>query len=192
MVLNDIYSRQLLELDYQLVSVHIWEVPYWYRRLFPLRFREALRKLIQERWAFRPHLQLLGYYSASPPNGRRLKWTKEEGVFSEAMSREAQLSTSTHSIDYRLPVYRKLAEGQEEQTWNDSKRSTRQAMSYQHFLNVYSKYRQVAAVGISVDGDIAGCVTIEVQPGFRDELIKNEPLKERMLEVARELTYLIR
>ena len=189
--LNDIYSSQTLTLDYQLMSIHVWEVPRWYRFLFQFRFREFLRRHINDRHAYRPHLRRLAHYCADPADGARHKWRKTEGIFRQAMGRDHRNRNPVAEIDYRRQEYADLAAANDEEAWDQAHPRLTLGMSYEQFLSVYEKYAQVVAIGLRRNGENVGCLTLEAREEAREQIIGNSALYDKLVELSSDITEIV-
>lgn len=69
------------------LTVHVWEVPLWYRRTFPYRLRQSLRKAVLKKglrifskWLLRPSLVRVAAVGLVKPNPSGVRFCKGTGL----------------------------------------------------------------------------------------------------------------
>jgi hypothetical protein len=162
------------------VSLHVWEVPAWYRRLVPYKLRRRLReRFADDTGAWRPKLVLAGHQRFEPQESLSLRHRKGTGLVGTCLSinRPDQIEI----VDFESPDFQ--AALQSEETWrkNTSAAITR-GLSYRRATQLAARYGQAAALVVREPNseEAIACVTLEVPPGCSRKL-------EDSPEVLREL-----
>lgn len=194
--------RRLHELEvlhsshYYMLSLHVWEIPKWYRRLFPFALREKLgavrrrldRIAVLQQLNFRPSLTLVAWYSHRKGfKTSGVKWRKGEGIVGKLLTQ--QDPGVSLAIDYESPEYVELRERPD--LWDDSPDGVTLGLQHDLFLKLASKYGQVVGVQVAGRGwEPIGALTLEAAEGYQCDL-NSEDIVRLMLAAVETLSPLL-
>jgi hypothetical protein len=161
--MNREVTRELLDL-----RIHIWEVPLWYRKIFPYHFRGFLRSMRRgardsTTWTLRPTLNraaALGLLKQAPSGVRFRKGNGIIGVCIANNDHGEYIALNIASSTYRRALHSK---GDEE--WRSHGAEVTHNLSLIEALKLSHSYGQVIAkvVQDSTTGEAIGCATISVK-----------------------------
>ncbi len=156
-------TRDLMDL-----RVHVWEVPLWYRRIFPYRFRSFLRNMRigphdSTKWTVRPTLSraaAVGLLKQAPSGVRFRKGNGLIGVCIANNDHGEYLALNISSVIYD----RALGSATDEQ-WRAYGREVTHNLLLAEATKLSHSYGQVIAkvVQDSNTGEAIGCVTVSVK-----------------------------
>jgi hypothetical protein len=172
------------------LMIHIWEVPLWYRSVFPLWLRNWLKRLVARRhfkryasWRIRPTLKRTAAVGIVDRPTTGVRFTKGVGLVGRCI--ELNSENTILRLDVTTPEYEQaLKLGQEE--WDDlrSKSTLPQNLHLEEASRLSETYGLVIAKALKArgSGEAIGCVTVSVgrtasqdlnvvtQPRFETEL----------------------
>jgi hypothetical protein len=163
--LNRTVSRELLDL-----SVHVWEVPLWYRRVLPYALRTAWKRVIARwifrifaRWILRPTLRrvvALGLVKQAPSGIRFRKGLGLIGVCIANNDRSEFITLNTSSRKYQ-----RVLNSSSESEWQQHGHEITHNLHLEDARKLSNSYGQVIAKVIQDmdSGEAIGCVTISVK-----------------------------
>lgn len=92
------------------LSLHAWEVPVWYRRIFPYRFRKWTKKTF--RWhGVRPKLRPIGHVRVEAQTSLEIPFKKGKGLVGACIAEnelDPQGRPMAKGVDFRSATYRRL------------------------------------------------------------------------------------
>jgi len=179
------------------VAVHVWEVPLWYRRLFPYRLRSALKRAVKWRmlrrfdtWVIRPALHRVVAFGLKkqPPSGVRFR--KGRGLIGVCIAnndRGEYLTINTGSV-----AYRNALKSANENAWKMHSPRITHNLELEDARKLSHSYGQVLAKVVQDmnTGEAIGCVTISAQTtsaqifDLRSQVFKSE-ITDLSLAVSR-------
>lgn len=179
------YKNKLFKGYATTASIHVWEVPALYRKVFPYRWRrwadENLKGLVSK-IPYRPTLQKVVKFRIEdqPMSGIEFK----KGVGLVGMCMEENIRERVHSVDFADPVYVAALKGTEEDWSNQSKSITR-GLTLKQALILSERYRGALAVVIQTPlGEPIGCCTLEVPAESDLDIIKSTQAKADLRRLA--------
>jgi hypothetical protein len=158
-----VVSNELLEL-----SVHVWEVPLWYRRIFPYNLRCWLRRMLRKSresttYTLRPKLHrtaALGLLKR-PPSGIRF----QKGVGLVGMCIVANDRSEYVTLNVSEPEYASALESASEEEWRAHDTKLTNSLPLADAIRLSRLYGQVIGkiVQNTPTGEAIGCVTVSVK-----------------------------
>jgi hypothetical protein len=156
-------SRELMDL-----RVHVWEVPIWYRRIFPFKFRNWLRNMRRGShdsitWTLRPTLvrtAALGLLKQAPSGVRFRKGTGLIGVC---------IANNDHgeyiTLNVASDIYNQALQAPDEVKWRNYGSEVTHNISLTDAKKLSHSYGQVIAKVVQDlrSGEAIGCVTVSVR-----------------------------
>ena len=152
------------------VTVHVWEVPLWYRRLFPYSLRNTVRRMLAwkifsklETWVIRPTLRrvVVGGLKRHPPSG--VKFRKGQGLIGLCIANNDKgeyLTVNTGSSSYRAAL-----KSANEIVWESHGPKITHNLHLEDAQKLSHSYGQVIAKVVKdmETGEAIGCVTISAE-----------------------------
>lgn len=179
------YKNKLFKGYATTASIHVWEVPALYRKVFPYRWRrwadENLKGLVSK-IPYRPTLRKVVKFRIEdqPMSGIDFK----KGVGLVGMCMEENIRERVHSVDFADPAYVAALKGTEEDWSNQSKSITRE-LTLKQALILSERYRGALAVVIQTPlGEPIGCCTLEVPAESDLDIIKSTQAKADLRRLA--------
>jgi hypothetical protein len=175
------------------LTIHVWEVPLWYRKLFPYPLRQSLRSAVRRKrlrafstWLIRPSLKrvaAVGLLKPSPSGVRFCKGTGLVGVCLANNDRSEFLSLRVNDVKYRRALKAKS-----EAEWQGHGLEITHNLSLQDARKLSHSYGQVMAHVIrNLDsGEAIGCVTISVADAASPNLqiVRSAEIKSKLVDLA--------
>jgi hypothetical protein len=165
--MNRTVTSELLEL-----RIHVWEVPLWYRKVFPFAFRNFLRNLRRgahdsTAWTLRPTFSrtaALGLLKQAPSGVRFRKGIGLIGLCIANNDRGEYLA-----LDVSSETYRRALRSTNEERWRKYGKEITHNLPLADARRLSHSYRQVIAkvVQDSTTGEAIGCVTVSVKTDDR-------------------------
>jgi hypothetical protein len=171
--------------------VHVWEVPLWYRRLFPYVLRSKLKEVVQHRpfnnfegWVIRPSLNrvaAVGFVKPAPSGVRFRKGVGLVGVCVANNDRAQVITLNTESSTYHEALK------SDELTWQGLSQQVTHELSLSDAQRLARSYGQV--IGKIVQdmdtGEAIGCVTISAKnPRQPLQLDRHESCRRKLNDLA--------
>lgn len=184
----DLYHRRMVGSDLTAVSLHVWSVPLWYRRLVPYQLRRWARTTFSEgkqaTWAMKPELRRLAYCAFPPTAPSGVVFKKGYGLIGLALD-DVNGRGRVHSVNLEDRAYvAALARGPE--AWRNEANALTKYLSHSDAEQLAQRYGQALAVAIRLrgSGEAIGCLTLEVKPGADVTLEGNKELAEELSVLA--------
>jgi hypothetical protein len=160
---NHTVTRDMMDL-----RIHVWEVPLWYRKVFPYRIRTFLRKKQRDsnaptKWTLRPTLRrtaALGLLKQAPSG---VRFRKGNGIIGVCIAK------NDHSdyiyLNISSTIYRRALHAATEDRWRNYGSEVTHNLSLSDAQRLSHSYGQVIAkvVQDSGTGEAIGCVTVSVK-----------------------------
>jgi hypothetical protein len=182
---NCVVTDTLLEL-----RVHVWEVPLWYRKIFPYKFRVWWKRLpIWDGWthfAIRPALKrtaAVGLLKHAPSG---VKFRKGRGLIGVCIANNNRAEILI--IDANDETYKQALEAKDEEEWRKKDKDITKNLSLEDAKRLAALYGFVIARVLQdgTSGEATGCVTISVtnaaDPDF--DFIRNNRFREALVDCA--------
>jgi hypothetical protein len=183
-MLVDMYREDHFDCDFPQVSVHVWEVPAWYRRIFPFGFRKWLRRLSSgdlRRRAVRPKLVRVASFRFEQQGPLDVWFKKGEGLIGTCLL--ANDKRQLHTADFRTPEYQ--AAIVDEDSWRHARRDITMDLQLEDARLLANRYGQAAALVIQTDkSEAIGCLTLEIPPEANELLEQRIDIKREMRKTA--------
>ena len=184
--LKALYNDDVVTDNPALISLHVFEVPIWFRRLFSYRFRARLRAVFPQwmhKLALRPRLVRIGEGGMRrlPPSG--VTFRKGYGLVGIAL--QDNECENIYWVNFDDPVLiDALSRGPKE--WKSQPRELTQNLRYEAAKRLANRYSEALALVIqdSTTGEALGCMTIEVAPGTGSDLRTNAALHSELRSTA--------
>jgi hypothetical protein len=183
--LINICENRLVSPDLLGLSIHVWEVPLWYRRVFPYPLRKWL-KPVARRWIIRPAFRrvvAVGLIKHVPSGVRFCKGT---GIVGVCVAHNDQAEYLTIKIS--SPRYRDALRAQSETQWTAYGLEVTHNLALDDAKKLSHSYGQVMARVIQDpnSGEAIGCVTVSVRDAECKIIqIAREPqLKQKLADLA--------
>jgi hypothetical protein len=156
-------TRELMDL-----RIHVWEVPLWYRRLFPYSFRNFLRNMRRDSrdaitWTLRPTFNrtaALGLLKQAPSG---VNFRKGNGIIGVCVANNDH--GEYLALNVSSDTYRRALDSDTEEQWRAYGKEVTHNLSLTEAKRLSHSYGQVIAkvVQDSVTGEAIGCVTVSVK-----------------------------
>ncbi|MEV6636758.1 hypothetical protein AB0M54_39080 [Actinoplanes sp. NPDC051470] len=194
--MNRLVTAELLEL-----RVHVWEVPLWYRRIFPYALRLRFKEMAKKRqfrflatWAITPtfkRVAAVGLYKA-PPSGVRFQ--KGVGIVGVCLANNDRAEVLTVSTADRR--YRHALQAADEAKWQTYDPKLTHRLPLRDAQKLAHSYGQVIArvVQDAESGEAIGCATISLKQATPATigLTTGEEFKRKLIDLARGVATLLR
>jgi hypothetical protein len=174
------------------VSLHVWCVPSWYRRLFPFRFRQTLKWIIEKAplsdrvrlyLMIRPRLDRVGFeqFEREPPTG--LSFRKGHALVGHCIL--FATPNRIHFADFESAEFRALIS--DKATWKHDTSFEKWRLSLDQAKILADKYGKVAAIALqnTESGEFIGCLTLSLPPATGISLEGDQELRAVMTKVKR-------
>jgi len=166
--LINLCAGRMVSSDLMELRVHVWEVPLWYRRLFPYKFRNFMRDIIRKShdstaWTLRPTLNraaALGLLKQGPSGVRFQKGVGLVGVCIANNDRGEYVTLNVNSA-----TYRRALGATSEAEWRNYGSKITHNIALADARKLSHSYGQVIAKVVQDvhSGEAIGCVTISVR-----------------------------
>jgi hypothetical protein len=173
--------------DLSAVTLHVWEVPLLYRRLFPYAFRQALRRLfaasVQE-WAYCPRLLRVGEGGLRHLAPSGVVFRKNRGLV--GISLQASDRENIHRVDFEQPEFlQALIDGEALWRERNGDKITRR-LRFSDAKKLAERYSEALAVVVQhpKSGEAIGCLTIESEKGHALGVNESPQLKTALQDLA--------
>lgn len=177
-------TPELLEL-----SVHVWEVPQWYRRIFPFALRDSLKRLIASKrsrllthWTLRPSLQRVAAVGLTKPTPSGVRFRKGLGLVGVCVANNHRNQLVT--LRTASTKYKRALESETEEEWSAYGPGITHNLSLADARKLSHSYGQVIArvVQDPASGEAIGCVTISLTAkSLRTLQITSDPSCKRIV-----------
>ena len=178
------------------VVVHVWEVPVWYRRLFPFRLRQWLRRRASTpRWArlakyaLRPTLGRAAAAALVKPAPTNIRFAKGRGIVGACLAgvTDDDVEAACLGLDTTKEPYASALGS--DQAWAALGPARTHGLSREEAVALAAKYRYVIAqiVHDADSGEAIGCVSISANSCLRGStpLTEDAKAQARLAELAR-------
>ena len=152
------------------LSIHVWEVPLWYRKLFPYRLRCSLKKMVKRRplrvfskWLIRPALHRVDAVGLQKPIPSGVRFCKGTGLIGVCIANNDR--SEYLALKVSDPRYTEALGVQTDDEWQAYEPAVTHNLSRQDALKLSRSYGQVLArvVQDPDSGEAIGCVTVSVR-----------------------------
>jgi len=183
-----IHRQELIDTDIMSVSLHVWEVPVWYRTIFPYRFRQLLRRMasptMQRRRSLRPRLHRVAGDRLDPLAGLDIPFRKGVGLV--GMSLESKENEFV-GVDFGASEFERALES--DANWKRASEEITRHLSRENASALAKRYGQAMALAVrGADSEPIGCVTIEFPPHAADRLSSRVDLQNVLQSLAASLS----
>jgi hypothetical protein len=185
--------------DVTKLSLHVWTVPLWYRRLVPYKLR---RKFKEHKPYFppflRPPLVRFAMYQFEDHAPSNIGFRKGVGLVGRCIT--ANKPNDICVVRFDSDALRKALKGTEEE-WRKLPDGLTQKLKLRQAKKLSEKYRQAAALVITESsGEAIGCVTLGLPKGSKGRFTKprkgyyepTDPLVMELRAIASEVQNLLR
>jgi hypothetical protein len=177
---NRLVSPELLGL-----SLHVWEVPLWYRKVFPYALRKRLKRVIRN-WAIRPTFRCVAAVGLIKPTPSGVRFYKGKGLIGTCVAHNDRAKFLT--IDASNPMYRGTLRARSKHQWEDYGIEVTHNLALDEARKLSRIYGQVMALVVQnpKSGEAIGCVTVSVRDAEREviQISRDAQLKERLVDLA--------
>jgi hypothetical protein len=174
------------------LCVHVWEVPLWYRKVFPYQLRLAFKRLIRvkhlgflARYAFRPALRRVVAVGLVKPPPTGVRFSKGVGLIGVCIANNDP--TGFVTLRTSSMQYREALKAKSESDWQNHGAPVTHNLELQDALKLARSYGQVIARVIQEPqtGEAIGCVTISVREANPNSFrINSAEVKQHALNLA--------
>jgi hypothetical protein len=168
------------------ISVHVWEVPFFFRRVFPYGLRKRLRAIFPksvQKLAWRPRLVRIGEGGMRrlPPSG--VSFRKGNGLIGIALQDNEH--DSVYWVDFEDDDLKDALEGGQTH-WKGMPEELTQNLRYLAARRLARRYSEALALVIqdADSGEALGCLTLEAEVGASADLRNNEDLHAELRSTA--------
>jgi hypothetical protein len=169
--LAEIYDDDILDQQFTKVTAHVWTVPLWYRRLFPYKFRNGLRSVLNpsmQRYSLTPTLERTCCFSLSAHSPSGILFHKGYGLVGIALAHD--LEDKIIYVDFEAQAFKDALKSTEEE-WKNFPLNITYGLSLHDAREISRKYGQALAIVIKhITGEAVGCLTLEVAPCYPKRL----------------------
>ncbi len=153
------------------LSLHVWEIPAWYRHMFPFPLRRALKHKfslsVQQRRALRPKLRRVAADRIEPLPQLDIEYRKGIGLVGQCVADNEP--DRIHVVNFDTSPYATAL--RDSTGWKTASPRLSRNLEYQDAQKLYERYGQAMAIVISTAaGEGIGCVTLEVPPETETQL----------------------
>lgn len=186
--MNRVISEELLDL-----CVHVWEVPLWYRRLFPYAVRTYLKRAITRKplkyfaaWAIRPTLHRVAAVGLVKPTPSGIRFRKGSGLIGVCIANNDR--SDFIALNVSNSRYRRALKSANEAAWTSFGPEVTHNISLKEAVRLSHLYGQVVAqvVQDSESGEAVGCVTISIRDSSiaAPQLAQDRSAKATLIDLA--------
>lgn len=176
------------------LRVHVWEVPVWYRRIFPNKFRGGLKWLVKRNgfhfislMTISPTLRRVAAVGLYRPVPSGVRFSKGVGLIGVCIA--ANDPTEILSLDATRGSYKRALKARTEEQWESNGEELTHSLSRADAVKLSHSYGQVIAKVIQDvnSGEAIGCVTIGVHEPLVDgfDLSHDEVFRRSLRQLAR-------
>ena len=184
--LSALYRTGILTGNPSVISMHIWEVPIIFRKIFPYSFRQRLRIIFPRRMhrlAWRPRLVRIGEGGMRrlPPSG--VSFRKGYGLVGIALQDNEH--DSIYWVNFNDPSMQEaLNRGAE--YWQTAPKELTQNLRYPAAARFAHRYSEALALVIqdTDTGEALGVLTFEAEAGANSDLRSNLSLHSELRSTA--------
>jgi hypothetical protein len=158
-----IYRDKLYPDDITQVSLHVWVVPTWYRKIIPYSIRSRVKPDALPIW-IRPKIQRLAMYRWEHHAASGLRFRKGIGI----VGRCIDINDPHEAL--RVILDRSAFRGalRNEDTWQKAPLSITHNVKYADAKKLAARYGQVSAIVLREEsGEAIGCITLDLPPGSK-------------------------
>lgn len=184
--LSALYRTEILTGDPSVISMHVWEVPVLYRKIFPYGFRQRLRMIFPNRLhrlAWRPRLVRIGEGGMRrlPPSG--VSFRKGYGLVGIALQ-DNELD-NIYWINFNDPSMQEALD-QGVAYWQHAPKELTQNLRFTAAARFANRYSEALALVIqdSDTGEAIGVLTFEAKAGANSDLRSNLSLHSDLRSTA--------
>lgn len=149
------------------MSLHVWEVPVWYRVLFPYWLRKWAKRFFSEDFredhGRRPKLDRTGYMSfdRKPPSG--INFRRNKGMVGVCLDRN-QPGVPVW-VDFESPKFQEALASNE--SWNSAGNDITRGLRYDAAKSLAERYSRAVALVVQDEssGEPLGCLTWSLPKG---------------------------
>jgi hypothetical protein len=193
--MNRTVSTDLLD-----IRVHVWEVPLWYRRLFPYTLRGYMKRMVKLRifsrftkWVFRPTLRRVAAIGLieRPPSG--VVFRKGFGLIGVCIANNDQAEFIT--LDVSSTKYRNALRSSSESEWEAHGPAVTHNIPLSDATKLAHLYGQVIALVVQhrESGEAIGCATISLKNGShqRSHRVTEDVFKTNLTDLVLSLSHVL-
>ena len=171
------YENDILTGNPATISMHVFEVPIWFRRIFSYKFRFRLREIFplwMQKMAWRPALVRIGEAGMRRLPSSGVIFRKGYGLVGIAL--QANETSDVYWLNFDSPELRQaLSRGSK--AWKNEPKELTHNLHYEAARRLANRYSEALALVIQDDtGEALGCLTIEAIRGSGCDLHGNTSL----------------
>jgi hypothetical protein len=168
--LIELCMNKRLSADVLEFRIHVWEVPRWYRRLFPYNFRIRLKAIVTKapfrpfsKWVIRPTLNRVASVGLTKVPTTGIRFRKGVGIVGACLAANDRAEFLT--LDISDATYKQALDAPDEATWTSYGTKITHGLSQKDAKKLSHSYGQVLARVIQDPhtGEGIGCITISVK-----------------------------
>jgi hypothetical protein len=175
------------------IRVHVWEVPLWYRKLFPYRLRSRMKRVVKwkllnrfDGWAIRPSLRRVAAVGLVNRPTSGIPFRKGFGIIGVCIASNDQAEFLT--LDVSNAKYQRALRAKTESDWAKLGSEITHNISLSEAKKLAHLYGQVIAMVIQHkdSGEAIGCATISIQEGSQQSPLRitDEIFKATLTDLA--------
>jgi hypothetical protein len=175
------------------VSLHVWQVPLWYRRLFPYRLRYRLKWLVyrsplspdwRRRVSIRPHLMKVGFDQFVREPATSVSFRKGHALVGYCIAENDPRRVFYADLDETS--FRDLI-GAGSESWKKDQSTEKWRLHYEEAVALSRKYGQAAAIVLQNldNGEAVGCLTLSLPPRSGFALSSMGQVREALTDAKR-------
>lgn len=185
--MDRIVSQEMLGL-----RVHVWEIPLWYRRLFPYWMRDRWKRTVKRRpfswlarYTIRPSLRrvaAVGLVNRAPSG---VKFKKGLGLIGVCAANNDQADFIT--LDVSNTTYQNALKSANESDWRAFGPKITHNLDLEDARKLARSYGQVIALVVQDNdsGEAIGCATISIKPvKKRSQRVTEEQFKRSLTDLT--------
>jgi hypothetical protein len=200
--LVEFFKKRAFGRDIMDVSLHVWLVPVWYRRVFPYSMRLKLKHLTRDLPWFdregshqrlRPKLRRLGYEQFTSRNRSNINFKKGYGLIGHCLlvADGDGEKTRISYADLRGDFTDLVSKGKD--VWNHDNSINKWGLEWEDAKILSGKYGQALAMPLRASTDEAvGCVTLSVPSSCTRDLFSGVAVREGLTTTREMIERLLR
>jgi hypothetical protein len=170
------------------LRVHVWEIPLWYRRLFPYKYRVMFKRTTKIKFskiakiAIRPALRRVAAIGLQKQAPTGVRFRKGEGLVGVCVANNDR--SEILFVDVSRLEYREALGLADEESWSHKGTDITHNLSLDDARRLSKSYGHVIAKVIQdvESGEPIGCVTISLKEsnGASREILDNEDVRRKL------------
>jgi hypothetical protein len=199
LTLLNICMGRSVDRDLTDLSVHVWEVPRWYRRLIPYRFRVFLRRCAHRgspdttKWIIRPMLNRVTAAGLIPRPPSGVSFRKGIGLVGVCVASNDRSEFFT--LNVANSIYRNALKSTTEEQWRSYGPKITHNLKLAEAQRLAHSYGQVIGKVVQDrrSGEAIGCVTVSVKTSSARNLNfkTNQLFRDRVTDLAQSVALLL-